>query len=68
MTVQSCVVACQGSSYALAGVDYARQCFCGNAVAKGSATAQISDCTADFFTGNSTQFCGGANRLLVYSM
>lgn len=36
MTVSSCLAACQGKGYTFGGVEYGRDCFCGNSVNGGS--------------------------------
>ena len=63
-TVESCLTACKGYKYA--GVQYARQCFCGN----DSYEFQIvpdSQCNMKC-TGNSEETCGGSWRMNVYSV
>ncbi|KAL8963334.1 MAG: hypothetical protein Q9183_005024, partial [Haloplaca sp. 2 TL-2023] len=62
MTVEKCAAAC--SSFTWFGVEYGRECFCGNTLNAGSAPA-VSGC--DFkCPGDSTQTCGGRNRLNMY--
>ena len=66
MTPQMCMNACQAKGYAYAGVEYASQCFCGNAFAAGSVNANsASECNMQC-AGDKTQTCGGSNRLNVY--
>ncbi|KAI9833274.1 MAG: hypothetical protein M1826_000187 [Phylliscum demangeonii] len=68
LTVALCTSACQAANYALAGVEYAGECFCGNSFANGGAPAPdgLSGCNM-VCNGNSTEYCGGPNRLDVYS-
>jgi hypothetical protein len=67
MTVESCIKACEARGFSIAGLEYARQCFCGNSL---PASAQptpgvIGDCTMPC-TGNANQKCGAGNRLSLY--
>ncbi|KAH8649429.1 hypothetical protein BGZ60DRAFT_499074 [Tricladium varicosporioides] len=66
MTVESCIGTCQTKGFSKAGVEFAKQCYCGNTVVSNK-TVPIEDCKAQFCTGDSTEFCGSANRLLLYS-
>ncbi|KAA8569468.1 hypothetical protein EYC84_001099 [Monilinia fructicola] len=65
MTVDVCTAACQSGGYSLAGVEYADECWCGNQLSNGGTLAPESDC-ATLCTGNSSEFCGGTNRLDIY--
>lgn len=66
-TVADCIEACKADSYIYAGLEYGGECWCDNSFANGSIPAPIGDCgmTCD---GNSTEFCGGPNRLNVYQL
>ncbi len=62
ITIESCVSACATAGYSYAGVEYGRECYCGNAYGKyGTAT----DCTLAC-TGNSAETCGGVWANDVY--
>jgi hypothetical protein len=63
MTVAKCATAC--SSFSYFGVEYGRECYCGNALNKGSVLAPVGDCS---FTcpGYGAQTCGAGNRLDLY--
>ncbi|AEO53498.1 glyoxal oxidase like protein [Thermothelomyces thermophilus ATCC 42464] len=65
MTVAKCTAACRAANYILAGVEYGGECYCGNTIANGGAPAD-SGCSM-VCNGNSTEFCGGPDRLNVYS-
>ncbi|KAF7933528.1 uncharacterized protein EAE98_003237 [Botrytis deweyae] len=67
MTVDICTAACQEGGYSLAGVEYADECWCGNQLSNGGALAPegVSGCST-LCAGNSSEFCGGTNRLDVY--
>ncbi|KAF6829857.1 WSC domain-containing protein [Colletotrichum plurivorum] len=64
MTVAKCTTACQGLNYILAGVEYSGECYCGNQPLNGGAPA-VDGCNM-LCSGNSSEFCGGPNRLNVY--
>ncbi|RAL65885.1 hypothetical protein DID88_005548 [Monilinia fructigena] len=65
MAVDVCTAACQSGGYLLAGVEYADECWCGNQLSNGGTLAPEGDC-AKLCAGNSSEFCGGTNRLDVY--
>ncbi|KAI1981283.1 hypothetical protein LOZ39_006609 [Ophidiomyces ophidiicola] len=66
LTVESCVTRCQDMGYSVAGMEFARQCFCDNYVRKQAAKASDTECAMSC-TGNPNQKCGGPDRLSVYS-
>lgn len=63
-TIESCTDACFNAGYPLAGAEFATQCFCGLDFAAGSGPTPLADCDMPC-TGNSSEFCGGPNRLNV---
>lgn len=64
MTIETCAAFC--SNFALFGLEYGGECYCGNQLATGSTVAPSSDCAMSC-GGNNTQFCGGPNRLTVFN-
>ncbi|KAK4969922.1 hypothetical protein LTR66_011603 [Elasticomyces elasticus] len=64
MTVEACGAFCAGFTYM--GVEYARECYCGNAMRAGSGPAS-SGCTM-VCKGNKYEYCGGSNRLNMYQV
>ncbi|KEI38605.1 uncharacterized protein L969DRAFT_62718 [Mixia osmundae IAM 14324] len=75
MTVAKCVAACSSASSAnmYAGVEYAGQCYCDSTVRNAATVATpssdpISAGCNMLCSGNSTEYCGGANRLNVYKL
>ncbi|MCJ1414010.1 hypothetical protein MMC32_000335 [Xylographa parallela] len=69
VTVEACGTAC--SDYAYFGVEYSRECYCGNKINNGSVlatgltvAATMCDMTC---AGNITEYCGGPSRLNMYS-
>ena len=61
MTPAKCASFCQGYTYA--GVEFATQCFCGNAIVNGSLAAS-GDCYM-LCAGDANQMCGGTWRINV---
>ncbi|CAG8959276.1 hypothetical protein HYFRA_00013045 [Hymenoscyphus fraxineus] len=63
LTVESCATSC--ASYDYFGVEYGRECYCGNKLAPSSTKAPETDCS---FTcaGDALEYCGAGNRLNVY--
>lgn len=66
-TVADCLKACSADGYTYAGLEYGGECWCDNAFAKGSVPAPVEDCSMTC-NGNSSEFCGGPNRLNVYQL
>ncbi|KAH8591742.1 WSC domain-containing protein [Bisporella sp. PMI_857] len=65
MTLDSCGVFCKG--YAMFGVEYGRECYCGNTLNKGSVlAANQADCKF-LCPGNKLQYCGAGVRLQLYA-
>ncbi|KAK4182611.1 putative fungistatic metabolite [Podospora australis] len=62
MTVQTCAAVCQGYNYF--GVEYGRECFCGN-VLQGQ-VAPESQCSYHCM-GDATQLCGAPDRMNLYA-
>ncbi|KAL8358328.1 hypothetical protein RB601_009639 [Gaeumannomyces tritici] len=63
MTLDMCASSC--SSYAYFGVEYGRECYCGDSFAAGSVAASEADCNFRC-PGNADQYCGAGNRLSTY--
>lgn len=64
MTVEKCATAC-GNFYWF-GVEYGRECYCGNSLNPGSIPAPPSDCSFAC-PGNAQETCGAGNRLNMYT-
>jgi hypothetical protein len=67
MTVEFCVDACQAKGYALAGIEYGSQCFCGNSISAESSQVADNQCEVMLCPGNNKEWCSAGDRLLVYS-
>ncbi|PTB46771.1 uncharacterized protein TrAFT101_003787 [Trichoderma asperellum] len=65
MTLESCATFC--AAYTYFGVEYSRECYCGNSFSAGSKLTTSSDCSMTC-AGNDCDFCGAGNRLSVYSL
>lgn len=67
MTRQSCAKLCNDAGYTISGTEYFMQCFCSNAIYNGGKpSADESGCQTPC-SGNSTQMCGGAGYLNIWS-
>lgn len=68
MTIELCLAACRSAGYKIAGVEYASQCYCGNAFANGGGPAPDGNAQCNMpCNGNPAQICGGPDRLNVYT-
>ena len=63
-TIEICKNLCFEKGYLYAGVQYSKECFCGNNLPRKIAPKQ-SDCNMDC-SGDNSQKCGGGNRMNVY--
>ncbi|KAK4688715.1 hypothetical protein P7C73_g1402, partial [Tremellales sp. Uapishka_1] len=68
MTPSFCISFCASKGYSLAGIEYAQECYCGNALSNGaSETFVTSNCSAQCSGEASTNgFCGGNGALTLY--
>jgi hypothetical protein len=64
MTLEACAIYCTGFTYF--GVEYARECYCGNSFNPGSGPAPATDCNF-LCKGNALEYCGAGLRLSVYT-
>jgi WSC domain len=63
MTLDLCATFCGG--YIFFGVEFGRECYCGNTLLASSTTATDGRCNMQCL-GNSAQICGGSNGLSLY--
>lgn len=63
MTVEKCATFC--AAYTYMGIEYARECYCGNTIATGAVLA-ASGCSMTC-SGDPSEYCGGPNRLNFYT-
>ncbi|KAH6692719.1 hypothetical protein F5X68DRAFT_250938 [Plectosphaerella plurivora] len=67
MTVQSCAAFCLADNYKYAGIEYSRECRCGNTLNTGSVLTETAQCSM-LCKGNAQQFCGAGGRLDMYEL
>ena len=63
MTIEKCYAACD--DYKLFGLEYGRECYCGNELRGGSQEVLGAQCNMKC-AGNPAQFCGAGDRLNIY--
>ncbi|CAI6334186.1 unnamed protein product [Periconia digitata] len=63
MTIERCSAFC--TKYQLFGLEYGRECYCGDKLDSTSTIQAISDCNMPC-SGNQTETCGAASRLSLY--
>ena len=66
MTLESCQSFCADADFEYFGVEYARECYCGNSFNPGSVPAPDTDCNFPC-AGDASELCGAGNRLSIYS-
>ncbi|KAM7209387.1 WSC domain containing protein [Naviculisporaceae sp. PSN 640] len=67
MTVEACAAFCAGRGSQFMGVEYARECYCGNTLGVGSSLQAASQCNMRC-KGDNLAFCGAGGRLDMYSL
>jgi len=65
VTVEACIKECFVQSFTIAGLEYAQECWCGNAISSPGAPISQGACN-QACVGNSTEVCGGPNALQIY--
>ena len=69
-TIEYCQSACQGYTYF--GMEFSNECYCGNTINAGSVAQTSTDPATNGCSmlcgGNSTEYCGGGNRLNMYEV
>jgi hypothetical protein len=66
MTPQKCIATCIEKGFKVAGLEYAEECYCGNALNNAASKTKESDCNMPC-KGDDDQLCGAGNRLSLYS-
>jgi hypothetical protein len=67
LTIESCVQACVGLGFTVAGMEYSTQCFCDKFLRNGGALASSDTQCGMACGGNSAEKCGGPDRMSIYS-
>ena len=66
MTVDACIAHCDALGHTMAGLEYARECYCGSSFVNGGG-APLADSMCNMAcTGDSATACGGADALTVF--
>lgn len=65
LTPQSCMARCQSAGFAYAGLQYGRQCYCGNAI--DNAKLGASGCSMAC-AGDKSSMCGGNYRMNLFAL
>ncbi|KAI9666162.1 MAG: hypothetical protein M1821_004097 [Bathelium mastoideum] len=66
-SIELCTSACVGSGYTIAGLQNTTQCFCGNSLNTESAVLVVDSSCLFNCPANSSEICGGKNRLSLFS-
>lgn len=65
MSTAACGRYCLSQGFSVFGTEYSQECYCGNSIS--TAPTNQTDC-AMVCSGNSSEYCGGPNRLSVWSI
>ncbi|KAI0676190.1 WSC-domain-containing protein [Trametes maxima] len=66
MTIGACIAHCAARGHSMAGLEYARECYCGNAFANGGG-APLADAQCDMAcAGDAGKVCGGRMALSLF--
>lgn len=68
MTVETCIDYCKGKGYSLAGLEYARECYCDNEYQQSDRAPKqnvMGGCVTNC-AGDAGEICGGSGALSVY--
>ncbi|KAI1084815.1 WSC-domain-containing protein [Whalleya microplaca] len=66
MTIESCTSICKTNGYPLSGLEYSKECYCGNSLG----SVALTNCTSTskmICAGNSTEWCGAPSLLTVWN-
>ncbi|KAJ7659245.1 copper radical oxidase [Mycena polygramma] len=66
VSLETCTSACFDAGMPLSATEFADECYCGPTIANGGVPEPISSCNM-VCAGNSSEFCGGPNRLTLYN-
>ena len=66
MTVDACIAHCDALGHTMAGLEYARECYCGAAFVNGGGAVLADTACNMACTGDSATACGGADALTVF--
>lgn len=66
LTVESCIAMCTADGYTIAGMEYAKQCFCDKYLHNTPKLVNDRECNMNC-AGSSGEKCGAGGRLSIYS-
>ncbi|KAF2636484.1 WSC-domain-containing protein [Massarina eburnea CBS 473.64] len=66
MSIEACEQFCEAGGYSLAGIEYSDECYCDTTLRMTASQADGSTCFMPC-SGNTSEVCGGPNRLSIYS-
>ncbi|KAI3615099.1 copper radical oxidase [Moniliophthora roreri] len=64
-TIEICTKACFDAGYRFAGAEYAVECYCASTLSNAT-SAPLNECNMPC-NGNSSQYCGGPNRVNIFN-
>ncbi|WVQ77852.1 hypothetical protein IAR50_007549 [Cryptococcus sp. DSM 104548] len=65
MTLNMCLTYCENLGWQYAGIEYGRECYCGDYLANGASLDLTATCNVPC-GGDSTEICGGGNALSLF--
>jgi len=68
MSMEICASKCAVFNFTMNAVEYAYQCFCGDAFDPDNVPVKVdmTQCQSQRCSSDSTEWCGGSNRMIVY--
>ncbi|KAH9848786.1 hypothetical protein C2E23DRAFT_738784 [Lenzites betulinus] len=66
MTIDGCIDHCAALGHTMAGLEYARECYCGSAYVNGGGAPLADDACNMACTGDASRVCGGPMALTVF--
>ncbi|TYJ52616.1 hypothetical protein B9479_006787 [Cryptococcus floricola] len=65
MTIETCLDFCDAAGWQYAGIEYGRECYCGDYLANGASLDLTATCNTAC-AGDDMSICGGGNALSLY--
>lgn len=66
MTFAKCVNYCSGQGFSMAGVEWSRECYCGNMLMNGAALSKTSSNAGMVCSGDASSMCGASAALTLF--
>ncbi|WVQ99770.1 hypothetical protein IAU59_006912 [Kwoniella sp. CBS 9459] len=67
MTIETCLNFCQDKGFQYAGIEYGRECYCGDSLVNGASLDIASSSCNTACAGDDSSLCGGGNALQLYN-